>query len=490
MRRKRVKSGLALLCAGFLLSGITGCGTGKTDVDYSLGEQQEENTAEGDGNGNFLNIDTSESWKAEFNVNSQQEVESVKIAAGITVPNTDSLSVVNMEEPEFDADFKKSLAESIFGSSTIYIYGMEAPTRSELEERIELIPEWIADAEDSLEDMDPEDEDSQEWFADVDEEKAFYEAKLEEYQNMLDTAAEEHIPTTDFQQSKYISEWNGINYILNFMDDENPVDDGTYRSSFERSQTRGKSVWLAPEDEKELAPEELRDQYEVTWLIGDDEDAEDNLCSLSEEEARQQAEQFATQIGFSAMECVKTDPLLWSSWESEDSYGTRITNGYAFYFRYCVDGVQLYGSMEDYFCAYPSTDQNGKQYDLSCELMICVSDNGIVTMTLQNPLVETGITKNVSILSLDSIENIMIDELTENFDSYVPYSYEEVQRLDYMQLIYFRVEDDTEEESNRYSYIPVWRLSKGIPSNMQCCIVVNAIDGSVIDVEKEVFDAK
>jgi hypothetical protein len=111
-------------------------------------------------------------------------------------------------------------------------------------------------------------------------------------------------------------------------------------------------------------------------------------------------------------------------------------------------------------------------------------------MTLQNPLVETGITKNVSILSLDSIENIMIDELTENFDSYVPYSYEEVQRLDYMQLIYFRVEDDTEEESNRYSYIPVWRLSKGIPSNMQCCIVVNAIDGSVIDVQKEVFDAK
>jgi hypothetical protein len=60
-----------------------------------------------------------------------------------------------------------------------------------------------------------------------------------------------------------------------------------------------------------------------------------------------------------------------------------------------------------------------------------------------------------------------------------------------MELVYFRVQDQ-EENSRKYSYVPAWRLSKS-PSDsgeLGSCIVINAIDGSVIDVEKEVFDAK
>ncbi len=50
-----------------------------------------------------------------------------------------------------------------------------------------------------------------------------------------------------------------------------------------------------------------------------------------------------------------------------------------------------------------------------------------------------------------------------------------------MQLTYFRLKD--KNETAKYSYVPVWSFSRLVDSQKKNVILVNAIDGTIINSE-------
>ncbi len=58
-----------------------------------------------------------------------------QIAADISVPQAEQMSVIEVEEPEFTSTYKKKLAERIFGSEEVYYYDISHLPIEELKER-------------------------------------------------------------------------------------------------------------------------------------------------------------------------------------------------------------------------------------------------------------------------------------------------------------------------------------------------------------------
>ncbi len=101
--------------------------------------------------------------------------------------------------------------------------------------------------------------------------------------------------------------------------------------------------------------------------------------------------------------------------------------------------------------------------------------------------------EDVSLLALEDIQNIIKEKVIKDFGSFrFIYTSEDRQvEFNKMELIYFRVKD--EENEGSYSYVPTWRLGQissggdmGNKNSIYNCILVNAIDGSVINFYNEI----
>lgn len=120
-------------------------------------------------------------------------------------------------------------------------------------------------------------------------------------------------------------------------------------------------------------------------------------------------------------------------------------------------------------------------------------------MRAYNPIETLTISKGVDLLPLDAIKGIIMEQVSgqferfrfkftdgaEKFDRIKQTEYEFVDLMDKMELIYFRVRNKADR--GYYSYIPVWRLS-GIhyaSGKIENQVLINAIDGSVIDFYDE-----
>jgi hypothetical protein len=386
------------------------------------------------------------------------------------------------------------MAGEIFGNEPVCIYGMEWPTRQELTEMLEKIPVWMESNQQELSQMTEEETeenaDMARYQSELQASMDFYREELKAYESMLDSAPEEPMETTDFSQWNYISKRNGMSYILRFSDSETEITDGYYHPEDVACVTRKKSISLEPEDYHDLCPEELQAAEQVSCWEVSEENAGENLCSLSRAEVVDLASRFVNSLGFSDLEPGDVCPLNWGGESDSGSSEIEVTDGYVVSMVHKADGIELGGSSMDY-SVYGDETKSWSQYELQNTMKLYVTDDGVIAMFCMNPFTKTAVTAKVPLLPLDSIENIMIQELTENFDRYVPEAATGTQGFTSMELVYFRVQDQ-EENSRKYSYVPAWRLSKS-PSDsgeLGSCIVINAIDGSVIDVEKEVFDAK
>ena len=94
-------------------------------------------------------------------------------------------------------------------------------------------------------------------------------------------------------------------------------------------------------------------------------------------------------------------------------------------------------------------------YSMNSGIALSIMDEGVIGMELCCPIEITSVTKDVELLSMENIQTIMRNELTEHIDQYP--SLESVNYYTNMELIYFRIRD--EEKKGYYSYVPVWRLS-------------------------------
>lgn len=170
------------------------------------------------------------------------------------------------------------------------------------------------------------------------------------------------------------------------------------------------------------------------------------------------------------------------------------SDGYIFYFDAGVDTVSFtqFGTQQ--------TDRNFRklkkeseepQYFLKAQIEVYVNDKGVIGMRAYNPVETVSISEGVDLLSLDAVKGIIKDQVTNHYKDFrfkvgVSDSGKYV-HFGRLELIYFRIRN--KENAGNYSYIPVWRLSGGYdsdyPKYLENPVLINAIDGSVIDFYEE-----
>jgi hypothetical protein len=488
---------------------LAGCANNKNPDDFNIDGLLDETSASVEDAESTEEKSKAEStvWNDEFDVNTSSALKEIQISAVIKDSDTETVSVVTMQEPEFDEEYKKAMAEAIFGAGDIYIYGDEVLTKSEVEER-------ISDTNEQIEDINKSIQEQGEWFSEdkqeflgeeeADEKLAGLEETLEEYQAMLGTAPEEHVKADDYSSNGYMSKYGGINYSLEFDDTR----DGIYYKKMKESifysdmyslSYRQKYICFRPLDFHDVCSDELNGYDAYLWPLSDNEfgssefDDLENICTTSKEDAILTAKQFAAQIGFSDLEVAQTSDCIWMGaadeyWEDSKA----VKDGYVVLFEHNIDGHWLEDDVEDYYEVLRDSSVEDPQYQIKSYLKIYVNDYGIVNMECINPLTEIQKTEDVPMISLDNVQEIITDALKNDTDKYAFDEYDKIQNFRYMNLVYFRLHSS--EEDGIYSYVPAWMLYEQKTDNggsgaqgYGAVIVVNAIDGSIIDVKKELF---
>lgn len=200
-----------------------------------------------------------------------------------------------------------------------------------------------------------------------------------------------------------------------------------------------------------------------------------NESSLSQKEAVELAQNFIRQFGLEYQEVGKIDNIRWTS----DKKDLGNPNGYAINFH----TVPTDESEQNYsFIGYDRMNQ----YSMENVATVCIKDDKVIGMSISNPLKIESVVRGVNLLPLDTIKEILLDELVNHTDECwkIEGNDRDGMIMNKLELIYFRVPD--KEAKGHFSYIPAWRLSKtaSIQDQVSHPIIVNAIDGSFINLDE------
>ena len=459
---------ISALAAGIL----TGCGSREERVDYAIdGITEKEQPQREGGKSGLLQFEEEEMWKETCTLKvgeSESEwgvspiFEDIQVNANISVPQTQQVAVIEVEEPVFDAAYEKTLAENIFDSKEIYYGDIAHLPRKDLEK---LQPDQLTQEQ-------------------------------KEILNHIDIANAGDIYTLadEYKVDEYIGSYAGILYHLSFAE-------------LAGERCRQKQIIMTPQNLEEICPEKYRKQEDLActpWMFGD---WAENECRLSEDDAKKEARLFIENLGldYSVISCTR--PLIWGdSSEIYDLTGvgesdTWGVNGYVFSFDLGIDDISFvdFGTEDDYghYWYYGSEwswlniDTEGNtQYSLNARLDIYITDQGIVRMVINNPMEITGVSEGVELLPLDTIKR-MTKEIMEKQWKSLRFDYD-TKYFDEMELIYFRVQD--KDNLRKYSYVPTWRLSSVTRDTaahkitIRNPVFINAIDGSAVDYFNEIYD--
>lgn len=271
-----------------------------------------------------------------------------------------------------------------------------------------------------------------------------------------------------YKADELIGERDGIRYILKFRSGQS-----NYAS-------------MSPYDLEDVCPEELKGMDIVSWS-GLDKSISDHDSSA--EEAKKKAEDFLVKTGFSNMICRESKALIWKAEPMEGTENVeqkKVQSGYTFSFvlgtggNIFIDPDEETLNYSDYVDAIAQQD-NGKEmnYPLGSEIRVDVTDKGVISAHWDSLVVMMSLTDDVKLLSASDIKRIM----KESIGNYIGEEYAVAKSqliLNRMELVYFRLKDDTRE--GYYSYVPAWRMNEDTD---YCRCVVNAIDGTVINVTEQ-----
>ena len=237
----------------------------------------------------------------------------------------------------------------------------------------------------------------------------------------------------------------------------------------------------------------------------------ENLCSLTEEESRKKAEEFLKDIGLGSLELYDTSPLLWgtsdtSKKEAEENciYGDKnkaIWDGYSF-----VYGQRTASGGEIPVLYYQFPEGLDEGYPALSKTEVCVNEKGVVFAWIHGPSTILSETSHVKLMSMDKIKECMKNNMqtyldafferakvfADQGDSLISHGYGSTEEMDNCAIVKFNKMEfgywcvRKEDESNTFSYVPAWKLSMSSPViegeyNGEM-LVINAIDGSMIDV--------
>lgn len=481
MRKTRELLGLGISLWMIVLAGCEG----KT-VDYNIdGIGETEDAAEtAAGNAGSTGMEQFAAWNGtrwedQWTITRENaNTRNLSIDADIRIPEAGEMYVVSVSEPDVGAEYKENIARNCFDSGYIYYFDFIHLPKKNLEAQIEAY-------EDSLEDK-QYNQVEREWF----------EEGIETCRKALETASDQYTVAENFETDAFMGNRDGISYTLKFL----TMQGGTG--------VRMQQIWMCPLDSYAVCPEEMKHEEDLQYMPYDGPDIarRENLCKLSEEEAREKARQTIVKLGLEYPVFAYSMPLVWGSaqafgkhydWGTKEEDDARRVDGYAFYFDAGIRDVSFtrFGTEEQYIYSYLYSQNQmepGKNsYSMNARVGVYVTDRGVIWMEAKNPIVTDEISEPVKLLPLETVKNIMEDAVTRNYDDFGFRNMGDYSTFDGMELIYLRLRD--REHEGHYSYVPVWRLSDahwdetGGADSILNEVLVNAVDGSIIHFMDEIL---
>ena len=493
----KIKQGL--IAAGLVTMGLMLCsGCGKEKVDYNIGngtatgsdslaekDASSGDNASGESGELRTKVNAPDSYEGEIPVG-DSGLKSITIKADkIEIPDASTMSVMYCDKVDGGADFKKNILESCFDTDKgIYIEDHKHVYKDDLDLQIEEYERGYDAA-----------------MAAGDTERASsYSDALAEYRSDAQNVVSGRTPLTDYNDIDIRSD------IVGYRGDE------LYSFSF----TGDNSSSFGVDADMDVYPQQrlyslrpIEDDLgvmDVTFYdSGDEETGVDNKSEMTAEEAQAVAYDYFDSIGLSDVKLSSCTDMFWCYYDYKNDIIAEEADGYVISMNRTVNGVELYSPYLlniDYFdtsgdIGYLVTNENFKVY---------VYDGQVVRANITTGLEKKDEENNVSLLSWDEIleaAKTAIPEYYGNLDrktGYLDITFDEVK------LTYYRVKDTATDENGKgivkgYKIIPAWAfICTDAGENGDATfigsgdkdmypfqlVIINAMDGSVVDLTQEV----
>ena len=405
------------------------------------------------------------------------------ISADITLPDCKSMSVVEVKNIKVGADFKKSVIEAYFGDSTVYYHDIPHYTKEEIYHSMEVVKNEIAGYQQEID------------AGLITEEGVSRVMKsendlLEQYEKAEPSALDTREIATDYTDcNEYLGYIGNVFCELRF----GIAEDGSLEYISAQPLKAGSEGTLYDDSEygyygpPSFAEEKGVEGFNGGSTGGDTTSSYDNECALSKDEAIKKAEEFQNKLGRASQVYIGTSDYEWSAGVIEDGDDTVKTDdkesvikdtawGYIIDYGEGVDGIAFCKSLDftrnmdiwdtldnyDDFMPYGSSS-------------FIVTDQGVTEFTVSYPVDIVNESKNVELLSMDTIKEIIKDDMTKNSDQY---DFTQNHTYNNLKLGYIRLKDASDKD--KCTYVPAWCLSKQDKGYDRYPVYVNAIDGTII----------
>lgn len=439
-KHTRIFAAVMTLIEALILTSLTGCSGKKVDYGNESESKETKNMSA------LADIRADSGWNENFTIQTGNGEKTVYVNANIVVPDFDNMSVVEVENVKIDADYKKRFLDLYFGGNEYYYHDPDHYTVDELNEVIE---DW----------QKTQDETHSEWL----------EQRLAEYRDKLETAKTTYTVAKDLENCEVFAGYKG---------------DVFCEVDFEAHKVHAYALHQSGTD---YGPPSLRNEdYDTITQTFQDDDLKDKADETSNEgsksaaSAKKEVGDFLSKLGMQDLvergEC-ECSWIGFNNSEEGNDYQTAVW-GYIYSYATGIDGITFKDGfdMDTYLSGYEAIDSDIDDVTLPDSTLLTVTDDGIIDVQMEYPVNVTQIYKDVELISLKNIEQIIKAEITEN-----PDKYDIASSFNKLQLSYLKIRSDSEQ--GKYSYVPAWVLSRMVDSNEQNAIFVNAIDGTIINLE-------
>lgn len=439
-KHTRILAAAMTIVEAIVIISLTGCSGKKIDYGNESESKETKNMSA------LADIRADSGWNENFTIQTGNGEKTVYVNANIVVPDFDNMSVVEVENVKIDADYKKRFLDLYFGGNEYYYHDPDHYTVDELNEVIE---DW----------QKTQDETHSEWL----------EQQLAEYRDKLETAKTTYTVAKDLENCEVFAGYKG---------------DVFCEVDFEAHKVHAYALHQSGTD---YGPPSLRNEdYDTITQTFQDDDLKDKADETSNEDsksaasAKKEAGDFLSKLGMQDLvergEC-ECSWIGFNNSEEGNDYQTAVW-GYIYSYATGIDGITFKDGfdMDTYLSGYEAIDSDIDDVTLPDSTLLTVTDDGIIDVQMEYPVNVTQIYKDVELISLKNIEQIIKAEITEN-----PDKYDIASSFNKLQLSYLKIRSDSEQ--GKYSYVPAWALSRMVDSNEQNAIFVNAIDGTIINLE-------
>ena len=440
-----------------IMTGIAVLSACSSDGESSPGNEEGAQRKESSASLSQFASENGEMWDDSWSTDTASGTSmGIRTNALIEVPELKQMSTVEVQKLDFNEENKKKVAEAIIDGE-LYYYDEEHLPVTQIRE---LLDTWQKNKR----------------FKEVAEEA---EERVKKYEKLLKEAPDDFVKVEgDYKSDRYMGKRDGVQYYLDF-DDTHDRTEGISISSRHPYLSDGNH-------DVRLRPDELKDEENVFYSSADIGLESENKCKVTKAEAEKTARELLQKAGFTDLILTEEQTLEWTWGDTnadEDERNYRI-DGWCFTFSSSAEDAPLsdYVEFYDYFgnAVWDASETEATidpRFSPDCSYTVDITDKGVISVDISNPIMILSSTPGVKLLPLDNIKTIIKDEIG-GFLGFIQEK-KKISNISFNRLTlgYYRMSDP--EHKDQYTYVPAWRLWSN--SGGDFSFVVNAMDGSVIE---------